>query len=83
MVSQPESNIVSITPLTSPLLQVHADSSNFATGVGKKEAYEQVIDQATALFDGQRNWVCRIDHIASKGPPENKKHITAKLTFHP
>jgi hypothetical protein len=38
-------------------LQVHADSSNFAAGVGKKEAYEQVIEQATALFDGQRNWV--------------------------
>lgn len=39
-------------------MQVHADSSNFAAGVGKKEAYEQVIEQATALFDGQRNWVC-------------------------
>jgi L-methionine (R)-S-oxide reductase len=37
---------------------VHADSSNFAAGVGKKEAYEQVIEQAAALFDGQRNWVC-------------------------
>jgi hypothetical protein len=40
-----------------PQLQVHADSSNFAAGVGKKEAYEQVIEQASALFDGQRNWV--------------------------
>lgn len=36
---------------------MHADSSNFAAGVGKKEAYEQVIEQAAALFDGQRNWV--------------------------
>jgi len=36
---------------------VHADSSNFAAGVGKKEAYEQVIEHAAALFDGQRNWV--------------------------
>jgi L-methionine (R)-S-oxide reductase len=41
-----------------PPIQVHADSSNFAAGVGKKEAYEQVIEQAAALFDGQRNWVC-------------------------
>lgn len=40
-----------------PPIQVHADSSNFAAGVGKKEAYEQVIEQAAALFDGQRNWV--------------------------
>lgn len=47
-------------------MQVHADSSNFAAGVGKKEAYEQVIEQATALFDGQRNWVCI---------PKNKKII--------
>lgn len=37
--------------------QVHADSSNFAAGVGKKEAYEQVLEQASALFDGQTNWV--------------------------
>lgn len=36
---------------------MHADSSNFAAGVGKKEAYEQVIEQAGALFDGQTNWV--------------------------
>lgn len=43
---------------TNIAMQVHADSSNFAAGVGKKEAYEQVIEQATALFDGQRNWVC-------------------------
>ena len=35
----------------------HADSSNFAEGIGKKEAYAQVISEATALFDGQRNWV--------------------------
>lgn len=38
--------------------QVHADSSNFAAGVSKRDAYEQIIEQAKALFDGQRNWVC-------------------------
>jgi len=37
--------------------EVHADASNFASGVSKKEAYEQVLEQARALFDGQRNWV--------------------------
>lgn len=37
--------------------KVHADSANFAEGVSKTEAYNQVIEQAAALFDGQRNWV--------------------------
>ncbi|KAJ2974186.1 hypothetical protein NUW58_g8738 [Xylaria curta] len=36
---------------------VHADASNFAEGVTKEEAYEQVLLQAKGLFDGQRNWV--------------------------
>lgn len=38
-------------------VQVHADSSNFAEGVTKEEAYKQVIEQAEALLEGQRNWV--------------------------
>ncbi|GKT45103.1 free methionine-R-sulfoxide reductase [Colletotrichum spaethianum] len=42
--------------LMSPSL-VHADASNFANGVTKEEAYEQVLLQAEGLFDGQRNWV--------------------------
>jgi hypothetical protein len=37
--------------------QVHADASNFAVGVSKSEAYEQVLLQAEGLFTGQRNWV--------------------------
>jgi len=37
--------------------QVHADASTFAAGVSKAGAYRQVIEQATALFDGQRDWV--------------------------
>ncbi|WDK20121.1 GAF domain-containing protein [Colletotrichum graminicola] len=36
---------------------VHADASNFANGVTKEEAYEQVLLQAEGLFDDQRNWV--------------------------
>ncbi|EOA90310.1 uncharacterized protein SETTUDRAFT_158912 [Exserohilum turcica Et28A] len=37
--------------------QVHADSSTFADGLSKTEVYGQVLEQAQALFDGQRNWV--------------------------
>ncbi|TEA12778.1 Free methionine-R-sulfoxide reductase [Colletotrichum sidae] len=36
--------------------QVHADASNFASGVTKKQAYEQVLLQAEGLFYEQRNW---------------------------
>lgn len=36
---------------------MHAEASNFATNVSKTEAYEQVLEQAKALFDGQSNWV--------------------------
>lgn len=37
--------------------QVHADSSNFASNVSKADAYKQVLEQAEALFEGQKNWV--------------------------
>lgn len=37
--------------------QVHADASNFAEGVTKDDAYEQVLLQAEGLLYGQRNWV--------------------------
>ncbi|KAF8429230.1 GAF domain-like protein [Tirmania nivea] len=36
---------------------VHANASNFMENITKKEAYTQVLEQAEALFDGQRNWV--------------------------
>ncbi|KAK8048737.1 GAF protein [Apiospora phragmitis] len=36
--------------------RVHADASNFAEGVTKQQAYDQVLLQAEGLFDGQRNW---------------------------
>nr|OQO23098.1 hypothetical protein B0A51_07450 [Rachicladosporium sp. CCFEE 5018] len=37
-------------------MQVHADSSNFAEGVSKEDAYIQVIEQAKTLIEDQRNW---------------------------
>ena len=41
------------------LPQVHADASNFASGVSKEEAYGHVLLQAGGLFYEQRNWVSR------------------------
>ncbi|KAF4126282.1 L-methionine (R)-S-oxide reductase, partial [Geosmithia morbida] len=35
---------------------VHADASNFAEGVTKDEAYEQVLLMAEGLYADQRNW---------------------------
>ncbi|KAG6005476.1 hypothetical protein E4U54_000330 [Claviceps lovelessii] len=35
---------------------VHADASNFADGVTKGDAYEQVLMQAEGLCTDQRNW---------------------------
>jgi L-methionine (R)-S-oxide reductase len=37
--------------------QVHAAAANFASNISKEEAYKQVLEQAEALFEGQRNWV--------------------------
>ncbi|KAF4946296.1 hypothetical protein FGADI_11288 [Fusarium gaditjirri] len=36
---------------------VHADASNFADGITKEGAYEQVLWQAEGLITDQRNWV--------------------------
>ncbi|PSN66540.1 GAF domain-like protein [Corynespora cassiicola Philippines] len=44
---------------------VHADASTFAEGLTKREVYAQVLEQAEALFDGQRNWVCNLSNAAS------------------
>ncbi|KAF3047088.1 hypothetical protein E8E12_011126 [Didymella heteroderae] len=50
---------------------VHADASAFADGLSKHEVYAQVLEQARALFDGQRNWfadeyqVCNFANTAS------------------
>ncbi|TVY89059.1 Free methionine-R-sulfoxide reductase, partial [Lachnellula willkommii] len=45
--------------------QVHAEASNFASDVTKEEAYKQVLTQATALLDGQRNWVLNLANTSS------------------
>ncbi|KAJ4125069.1 hypothetical protein NW768_009411 [Fusarium equiseti] len=39
---------------------VHADASNFAEGVTKDDAYQQVLWQAEGLVTDQRNWVRQI-----------------------
>jgi len=44
---------------------VHADATTFRHNVSKREAYAQVLEQATALFEGQRNWVCNLANTAS------------------
>jgi len=44
---------------------VHADASTFVVGVTKEEAYKQVLEQAEALCEGQRNWVCNLANTAS------------------
>ena len=46
--------------------KVHADSSNFASGVSKQEAYEQILEQAKALFEDQRNWVSTTRELKTK-----------------
>ncbi|KAI5787381.1 GAF domain-like protein [Pyronema domesticum] len=44
---------------------VHADSTNFAEGIDRDEAYRQVLESAEALMEGQRNWVCNLSNVAS------------------
>ncbi|KAF2462265.1 GAF domain-like protein [Lineolata rhizophorae] len=44
---------------------VHAEASTFAAGLSKADAYAQVLEQAEALFEGQRNWVCNLANTAS------------------
>ncbi|KAH7326064.1 GAF domain-like protein [Stachybotrys elegans] len=45
--------------------QVHADATNFADGITKEDAYEQLLMLAEGLFTGQRNWVCNLSNTAS------------------
>ncbi|KAI9730831.1 MAG: hypothetical protein M1834_005549 [Cirrosporium novae-zelandiae] len=44
---------------------VHADASDFPEGVSKKDALDQVLQAAGALFEDQRNWVCNLANSAS------------------
>jgi hypothetical protein len=57
------------------LFKVHADASNFASGVTKEEAYKQILEHAEALFEGQRNWV-------SFHFPSLSLQIQQRLTIH-
>nr|XP_036589479.1 gaf domain nucleotide-binding protein [Colletotrichum truncatum]KAF6801484.1 gaf domain nucleotide-binding protein [Colletotrichum truncatum] len=45
------------------MTQVHADASNFASGVTKDQAYEQVLLQAEGLFYEQRNWIWYVQSL--------------------
>jgi putative methionine-R-sulfoxide reductase with GAF domain len=38
-------------------IKVHAEASTFSEGLTKDEVYTQVLEQAEALLEGQRNWV--------------------------
>jgi len=44
---------------------VHADGSHFANHASKAEVYDQLISEAQALFEGQRNWVCNLANASS------------------
>ncbi|KAF2199460.1 GAF domain-like protein [Delitschia confertaspora ATCC 74209] len=43
----------------------HAEASTFEEGLTKEEVYSQVLEQARALFEDQRNWVCNLANTAS------------------
>ncbi|OCL01017.1 GAF domain-like protein, partial [Cenococcum geophilum 1.58] len=43
----------------------HAEASTFAEGLTKQEVYAQVLEQARALLEEQRNWVCNLSNTAS------------------
>ena len=45
--------------------QVHADASNFTSGVSKADAYNQVLESMRGLVEDQRNWVCNTANAAS------------------
>ncbi|KAL6715666.1 hypothetical protein ACLMJK_006627 [Lecanora helva] len=34
----------------------HADPSNFASSLSKPQVYDKLLEEAAALFEGQRNW---------------------------
>ncbi|KLU86758.1 hypothetical protein MAPG_05768, partial [Magnaporthiopsis poae ATCC 64411] len=58
---------------------VHADASNFVSGVTKDEAYRQVLEQAEALFEGQRNWTVPVAHMKPVTRSSNLSNAAALL----
>jgi hypothetical protein len=59
--------------------QVHADASAFREGLSKKEVYAQVLEQARALFAGQRSWVSYTTSIYLYIIPTHIKSISTKI----
>ncbi|EED19744.1 GAF domain nucleotide-binding protein [Talaromyces stipitatus ATCC 10500] len=57
-------------------LNPHADSSYFAAGASKEQVYDQVLEQATGLVTGQRNWVRTPRHRTSIKLDEGKETNT-------
>nr|POF08167.1 free methionine-r-sulfoxide reductase [Quercus suber] len=57
---------------------VHADASNFAPGVSKIAAYQQVLEQLQSLLDGQRNWRDSVQRNRTASNTAN----TASLLWH-
>ena len=43
------------------IFEVHADAVAFKGDLSKREAHAHVLEQARALFDGQRNWVSSLE----------------------
>lgn len=43
--------------------KVHADAAKYTPGSTKQEVYDQVLEQAEALFKGQRNWVNPLENV--------------------
>ncbi|KAG6359238.1 hypothetical protein INS49_012759 [Diaporthe citri] len=66
---------------------VHADASTFAKGVSKEEALQQVLDQAAALFEGQRNWepgkhrIVTVARLQEPPFPEQGRELGGSLTI--
>jgi L-methionine (R)-S-oxide reductase len=46
---------------------VHADSASFGLAPTKQAVYDQILEQAALLFDGQRNWVCTSSEPTAAG----------------
>ncbi|KAF5615144.1 Free methionine-R-sulfoxide reductase [Fusarium sp. NRRL 52700] len=62
------------------MIQVHADASNFADDITKKDAYEQVLWQAEGLITDQRNWVRQTISVAQLlDLPSNSYFLTGLL----
>ncbi|KAF2867623.1 GAF domain-like protein [Massariosphaeria phaeospora] len=60
---------------------VHAEASTFAEGLSKKEVYGQVLEQAKALFEGQRNWVTDVVELGLVSSYRKQSDMLTSLTL--